>query len=288
MRLLHVSVPEDFDLYLAGDDHEGSRSQYEAGLERMIDDVDTNPIGRLTHHGDFSECVTIDHPYYDPHTLKPGPNGVPTIPEEQARICGERYARIGAKFVAMLAGNHDLRASKAIDMLGHICRILKRNDIYGGYMCKIAYYSDKTGNLMFKQLAWHGRTVVQSRAGSERQRRANQEAQLQRVLAPLADDCILQSMGHTHRLLVVEPMRRLVLYDDGSEARHGHVQYGNHTGRYIEPGGRAYVNTGSFLRSQGDGYDTYAELAGLPPVELGYAVAHIRKGKISEIEERTV
>lgn len=287
MRLINAYVGDDADLYLLGDDHEGAKAQYEKGLDATISDIEHNPIARYVHHGDAIETLTIDHPYYDPASLKAtdGKNR-PSVPLEQVRTSSERYKPIAAKLVAQNIGNHERRAMRFGDLTEEILDRMGRPECYGGYLCKISYYNS-SGKLIFKHLAFHGRRMADTRAASEKQKRANREAQLMRCLAPLAGDCLLMSMGHTHRLMVSKPVDRLYLYDDGKKLKQGYIKTATNT-QYIDPENRIYVNTGSFLRSQMLGFDTYSEIAGYAPVELGYAVAHIRNGRLSDVEERAI
>ena len=286
MRLIDVTLPLDHDLTMFGDDHEGALAQYEKGLNAMIAEMDANPIGYGIHFGDACETLAIDHPYYNPATLKKNGDGNPSIPMEQVKSQVERYKPIAGKMVAWVKGNHERRADKFFDMTQEICDRLERPEIYGGYICKITV-RDPKGRVMYKVLAYHGRRIAESRAGTEKQRQANRESSLMKCLAPLAGDCLIMAMGHTHRLMVSEPLNRLYLTDDGRKLKQGYIK-SRQAADYIDPENRYYVNTGSFLRSQMLGIDTYSEIAGYAPVELGFAVAHFRDGKIQGIEKRVI
>jgi hypothetical protein len=60
------------------------------------------------------------------------------------------------------------------------------------------------------------------------------------------------------------------------------------TGGYIHPDYRHYLCCGSFHRTYGDGYSTYAEHAGYDPVELGFFVVRVRDRKIEGIDKITI
>lgn len=286
MILLETTLPPDHNYYLLGDDHEGALPQHTKALDEVIERIRKDPIGVWTHHGDACETRIVDHPYYDPRTLKKDPNNnmAPSQPQTQVQAQIERYKKIAKKGVAFLVGNHEWLVSlKYGDLIADICKGIGRPEIYGGYMCKIAI-KDKKGVLMYKHLAYHGRRLIRSRAGTERQRLANSESSLQKILAPLSGDCVLQSMGDSHQLMVVDPLDRLYLYDDGKTLKQNYIK-AVQTAEYIDPENRYYVNTGSFYRSQMVGTITYAERYGYAPVELGCAMVKVRKGVIQGIEK---
>lgn len=287
MRLIQAVINDDADIYCMGDDHEGARAQYEKGLDATIKEIEKNNNASVIHHGDALETLTIDNPYYEPSSLKVTQETQnPSVPLEQVHICSERYRPICGKIACWLTGNHERRARRWGDLAAEILRDLDCKDVYGGYLAKVSFVN-ASNRLIYKQLCFHGRRVADTKAASEKQKQANREAQLMRTLAPLAGDCLVMSMGHTHRLIVSNPVDRLYLYDDGKSLKQGYIKSGQQQ-QYIDPENRIYVNTGSFLRSQMIGIDTYSEIAGYPPAQLGYAVVHIRKGKISEVEARTI
>lgn len=285
MILKEVTLPMDHNYYLLGDDHEGALPQYTKAIDEVVYRIQHDPIGFWTHHGDACETRMTDHPYYDPKTLKKDPktNMAPSVPREQVRIQGERYKKIAKKGVAFLVGNHEWLAMRYGNLIQDICDIIKRPDMYGDYMCKISI-KNKKGQLIYKHLAYHGKRIVRSRAGTERQRIANTESALMRTLAPLASDTAIMSMGHTHQLLVVEPVDRLYLTDNGKELEHNYIKLVQ-TADYIDPENRYYINTGAFYKSQMVGTTTYAERNGYAPVEMGCAVVHVRKGIIQHVEK---
>lgn len=288
MRLLECRIPRNHDLYLLGDSHEGNSAQYERGLRNTIAEILGNDRAFFTYLGDACETTTIDSKYYDPSNLKKDPETgmLPTVPYVQARTVAEQFSPIASKCVAWLDGNHDRRAMKYLHLSHAILERMNLLDAYGGYTCKLSV-KDLEGKLMYKVFLFHGRTMAQSRAGSEKQKRANQEASLQRMLAPLAGDCVIMACGHTHRLLVSKPVRRLYITDDGRDIKQHRIQHVQ-AGKYIDPENRFYVNTGSFLRTQVVGLDTYSEIAAYAPVDLGFAVAHTEGGIIRDVEERPI
>lgn len=288
MRLLEASLPRDHDLYILGDTHEGNAAQYEKGLRNTVAEILGNDMAYFVHLGDACETTTVDSKHYDPRTLTKDPETgmIPSIPQVQAENVAEQFRPISSRCLAWLMGNHERRAMNYTDLLHDILKGIERKDVYGGYSCKLGV-RDRAGQLMYKAFLYHGKTLAQSRAGSEKQKRANQESSLQRLLSPLAGDCAIMAMGHTHRLIISRPVKRLYLHDDGRDLHQSHITHVQ-SAEYIDPENRFYVNSGSFLRTQVVGFDSYSEIAGYAPVELGYAVAHVRDGLIRDVEERTI
>ena len=157
---------------------------------------------------------------------------------------------------------------------------------YGSYSCRISF-QDKRGNLLFKGFFAHGRKQISSTADDPRRREENMRLILKRHLKDLAGDCVLMAKGDTHKLLICDPSPRLYLRDTGTEIQDAYTEAG-YTDRYIHPDDRWYVNSGSFMRLQIVGKESYAERAELPPVELGFAVVRFRDRKIEGIDKVTL
>lgn len=288
MRLISCSLPPDHKIYWLGDTHEGYSAQYTQGLVETIDEIARNDDAYWVHMGDICETLTPDNPFYDPIVLKKDPEykDAPSVPYVQAMQAAKMFAPIQHKCLFVLQGNHERRARRWGDLAYIFAKEMKIPHLYGGYTCKLSVHDNRKSNrLMYKTFQFHGRSIPQTRAGSERQRRANREASLQRVLAPLAGDCVIMAMGHTHHLLVSSPIdNRLYLVDQNGKISQRYIKWAS-TATYIEPDNRYYLNTGSFVRTQVLGMDTYSEICGYPPVELGYPVSHVESGVITGVKE---
>lgn len=282
MRLLECVLPPDANIYKLSDDHEGALAQHTDGLHEAIQTIEQDSIGYWCHLGDWLETLMVDHPYYDPRVLAKDEEGIPSVPMKQAENQANRYMPIKDKLLAGLLGNHEQRALKYGNLVQYLLGLMGRPETYGGYSCKLSI-KDAKGKTRLKLFLHHGRNIAESRAGTERQRQANREAQLMRILHPLAGDCQVMSMAHTHRLIVVEPMNRLYLVDDGLKIKQKYIK--SASGDYIDPENRWYVNTGSFYRSQMIGMDSYPEKAMYPPTELGYPVIEMRDYQIANVRK---
>lgn len=283
MRLLEAVLPRDHDLYFIGDDHEGALAQYTSALDKTITRIAKDPKAFLIHMGDLCETLEVNHPYYDPRTLTKDDTGNPSIPYYQVKMQAARYGIVASKMIAALDGNHEDRAKNTYPLIQDFLERIGRPEIYGGYTCKVSIRDDQ-GNLQYKIFAFHGRKLAESRAGSERQKEANRAEQLKRVLFPLAGDCVLQAIGHTHRLIVVKPIKRLYLTDDGKRIKQNYIQ-AIQNANYIDPDSRYYLNTGTFLRTQLLNTDTYSEKRGYPPTKIGYPIVKVRNGIIRDAVE---
>jgi hypothetical protein len=119
-------------------------------------------------------------------------------------------------------------------------------------------------------------------AGSEEQRIANMKTKLKRNLRNKTASCLLNSMGHTHKLLVLEPIKRLHILDRGGKLEQVYQEAPPEyvDGDIIHEDRRWYANTGCFLKTLGIGFSSYSERFGYDPTEIGFCVAKVRKGQL--------
>lgn len=287
MRRLDKVLPRTHNIYLFGDTHEGTIYKHRKGLRRMIQRLADDPIGYGVHMGDLAEAIEVTDRRYCLQTVDP----ISPTPLRQYKASIEELLPIADKLLVILEGNHDFklvsRYGSSIQEL--VCPALAGNrdplSIYGTYTCRLSIY-DKKG-LMYKLLLFHGSGMNKSHADNVARRNLNMKLGLQRKLSPLAGDCLVMAMGHTHKLLVKEPEPELYLTDSGKgieEAHTGSLQ----TAPYIPPDLRWYVNTGCFYKLYEEGVSGYAERAGYPPNELGYAVIRVKNGIVKDVERVTL
>ena len=74
MQLIKQQVPKNFNLFLYGDDHEGTVLRHKEGWDKLVDMLNSN-YGDLpdscnfaVDHGDIIEAITTDDPRYDEST----------------------------------------------------------------------------------------------------------------------------------------------------------------------------------------------------------------------------
>lgn len=282
MILLRKVVPRDFNLFLFGDDHEGTVFRHKEGWNQLIDMM-SRSYGGLSaahnfgvDHGDIVEAIMIDDPRYASDT-------VTAVPLQQVEAAIQNRLPIASKMVAILDGNHPRKLSRFGELTKHVCS--KLGVPFGTYACRITYITED-GEILFKHFATHGTKSVNSAAEPYERARQNMKIALVRHLRGKATDCALLSKGHTHRLLVKPPTVRLELYDDGNKIRQRFSGAWRDDAMDLSGNSKWYVNTGSFQKLYCDmPISSYAEVAEYDPIELGFAVATVRDGRIVDIKK---
>jgi len=104
----------------------------------------------------------------------------------------------------------------------------------------------------------------------------------------MCGDALLMARGHSHVVLVTPPIPTVYLTSEKGKLKQHYTHAGTGGGRgnsYIPPDSRFYGCTGSFLKSQELGVETYSELFEYSPIELGYLKAIIRGGTVVDLQE---
>jgi len=283
LKVIRQSVPKNFNLFLFGDKHDGNLLTFDRGWEEMINMIESSYDGLSASqnyaldHGDCIDAITTDDPRFDWETSR-----IATV-LEQCEMAKQRRAAIAHKLICILQGNHEQKLHRFGNISKDlICKPLKVR--YGTYASVIEYRT-KAGQMLFKHYAVHGRKSVNSVAEPYARARTNMRLQLRNQMSPMFGDTLLNSKGHTHRLIIYKPPHKMhLIIDENGKQKHRYTSPDRVDG-YIDPDNRWYVNTGSFLRTFGDGVSGYAERAEYPPVELGFAVVRVRDGIIVDIDE---
>jgi hypothetical protein len=247
------------------------------GVKALLDRIARSKDMFFVNLGD-----TVDAICSDDKRFHCSPNGNP-LPVQQCEAAVKLFAPAARRCWAWLNGNHE----EKLHRFGEIARDLMAvplNVPYGGYACKLEL-RDKFG-LLFKLYLWHGpiRGSVHSNAKDYTQRQANMKASVRRYLENKATDCAIMAHAHVHKLLVAEPAPKLMIADDGDKLTSGYLPPPEAGETYLEPDRRWYVSTGSYLKSQVLGSDSYAELAGYDPIELGHAEIVVEDRQIVTIK----
>jgi len=280
VKLLNAKVSTNCDIMLFGDTHEGSAMTHHAAWDDALAWVMAKPRRYYVHMADAIEAIPTNDKRYDLMSSDK------TIPQQQADNVIERHRASRSRCLAWLQGNHEYTLHRTIDFARYIAKQL---DVpYGTWTAKLSLDSHRGRIGKFFLCHASVRGTFRSNAKDYEQQQANIKAALKRSLAQKAGDCILMGCGHTHKLIVCEPAQRLVLADNGERLTQHYLGAGDGAATYIEPDRRWYVNTGCLLRLYGDDVVGYGERAGYDPVEIGYLIVHIRKGKISEVEKVVV
>jgi len=283
MRLLSKRLPADFNLFLAGDTHEGTILKHEEGIAQLLDMLESEYEGCKTnymaHGGDEIEAILVDDKRYNVESVD---HNIPT-PLKQAERVITTFKQVRKKILFWLLGNHTWKLLK----YGNITRdvICKELEVpYGTFSTKFTVL-DRKGEPRFKFFYMHGRKNIQSHAGDPVQRKTNMQIILKRHLYLKAGDAILMAKAHAHKLIVLKPTKSLYLYDDGKNIKQGYTKQIPES-RYISPELRWYACTGSFLKLYGDnGVTGYAEMGEYDPVELGFIIVRVRNYKVQGVDE---
>lgn len=286
MRLFTRTMPDDFNLFLYGDQHVGTTLYYTDGWCSLIDMMHSSYHGLPAsknfgiHHGDTVEAICVDDRRFDIDTIDR--SAIP--PMVQADVAIEQNRALAGKTICFLQGNHEYTLSRFGDLTSYICKQLDMP--YGTNTAKLSFVA-KDGTLIYKHFCTHGRKSISSTADDPRRRRVNMELILKRHLKHKAGDCLVMSKGHTHKLLVCKPESDLYLTDDGARIKQVYTT-SEQTDGYIHPDHRFFVNTGSFLKLYGDDVSGYAERFEYDPVELGFCIVIVRDRKVIDVERVVV
>ena len=270
-----TDMPSSHNFALTGDDHDGSLLCHHDGLNQQVDWASKkgNYLGKM---GDAIEAIMTDDKRYDRTSQD-------SVPLQQADGVIERYKPVGKKIKFWLIGNHELKLHRFGDLGKYMADGI--DCPYGTYT-SVVEVSDKYGP-MYRIFASHGFGMIKSNAKDAEQQQGNMKAALKMKLREKRGDCVVQAMGHTHKLIIVPPSGKLYLYtDENGKTKQGYLSSGDSTAQYIDPDQRWYVNTGSFLKLYNDDLDVsgYAEVKGYDPVNLGYPVIKVRDRKVVSID----
>lgn len=278
MKKIERVIPDNANIFLFGDKHDGSVLSCDNLWDKLVNDIHSKYEGVKANfavdHSDMIEAIVIDDKRFEFATTKE----VSIVGQAQMAI--QRRVSIKKNLICGLKGNHEHALSRFGDMAKFICDELGVE--YGTYSA-IIEYKGKDGKTMFKHYATHGAGSVKSSADDPVRVLSNMKLAIKRKMKNKFGDTLLNSMGHTHQLLVLPPEPTLYLTHENGGVHQNYTEPKKTTG-YIEPNHKWYVNTGSFLKLFGDGVDGYAERFQLDPVELGFAVAMIRDRKLVKIK----
>jgi hypothetical protein len=277
MEIISKRLPADHNLILFSDAHYGTSLFQEKALHKVLSIIEKEPNTFGAFGGDIAEIIMIDDPRYNPETDRKW------TPLQQYRKAKDDFGPVAPKMLFTLMGNHDWKVACKYGnyIKEEFCDQLKIP--YGTYTTKLRV-ENKKGGFLYKLFYTHGAKSITSTADDPIRQEANLKLQLKRRLQKKAGDCEVMAMGHTHKLLVAEPMANLYLYDDGEEIQSAYTQPGSEE-RWIHPDHRWYLNTGSFLTLYGPGISGYGELFGYDPIEIGCCVIECRNGKIKNVRK---
>lgn len=287
MKHLEKKLPNDFNLFCFGDAHVGSRMFFERGFNCLLNLFDSTYDGiKPAHnfaidHGDSVEAITIDdRKRFDLGTTK----------EFSLIKQVEYYAKlvkpmtVGKRLLVVLDGNHTRSQRTSGEWAQELAERLAVP--FGTFTSRFSYL-DKKARPMFKHFMGHGWGSINSRAKPLRRAVVNMEIGLRAALEHKAADCMLMTMGHTHKLLIHEPEDYLYLYSNKGklvEEYTSNIEV-DQAASFINGDFRFYGNTGTFRRTMLEGVSDYGEQAGYDPIQLGFLVARVRDCKLVGVDK---
>lgn len=276
MELISRVMPSDYTVIDTGDWHLGNVNAHMDGIKEVIAQLH-RPNTFAVLKGDLLDSILPNDKRYAHCAVS-----IPT-PMQSLDLLTELLMPVRDKIIGVLLGNHEYHL---INTLNTAWELTKRLDApYGGYVCKFTALDEKH-KVRHKMLFTHGHGSLPAGAKDAIQRRANQESALKRKLEGTGhSDCIYMSMGHTHKLMAVNPTinHEVMLTDDGRKLKQ---QYRTHTKQnadYIPPEARWYGCSGSMLKTHtapGIGAVSYSEVFCYGPSEMGWLEVNVRGGEV--------
>lgn len=288
---ISVKIPDNCNIFLMGDSQWGNVGVHESGIDRAFDMVQSEYRGCKTNivcwMGDTIDAITVDDKRFafDSTLTK--------LSFLQAQIdhAKNRLGCIKGQLKVLLKGNHEHKWQNTYGDIGaELAEYLGAE--YGHYACIPHFVRRKDDTLLFRFFLHHGFGVLNSNAKDSVQALANMRASLKNKLQNLFAGAVVMAMGHTHKLLVVQPDDGLQITTNNGEIQQVYPQTDmfaqSQAAPLIPHDCRWYVNTGSFLRLYTDRATGYAEMRGMRPVELGFCVAAVRDCKVTKIYKEVV
>lgn len=278
MELLKRALPDTCSIIAFGDTHYGSATCSEGTMHEIIKRISQKNTYCI-FLGDTIDAKTVDNPHFshEMHDAKMTPM------KQLTKWCDIMRQIKKEKWIAMLAGNHELKLHKFGDLTRIACENL--GIPYGGFLSKITISSQNDGFPMFKIMATHGSKCANSTSPDPLQRRRIMQGQIKRQLSSLGfSDCVVNLCGHGHRLVVVNPAHEPYFLDDG-EKLIGKYTKAKQSDEWIDEDLRYYAMCGSTARTLVVGGISYSELAGYQPSQLGYVEISVKDGKVDAVNE---
>jgi len=274
VKLITKTLPDNHNLFLFGDLHDGSILSSKHGWDTLVNLMNSEYDGCSNNFGadggDMIEAIMIDDYRYSPEKL------TEPLPLAQVKEAIKKRESIKDKLLYLLDGNHERALWKFGNLTAEIAEQLGVE--YGTWTAKLTV-KDNNDKLMYKLFDTHGIKGITSTADDPVRRKANMKLILKRHLKYKAGDCAVMIKHHVHKLIVCQPESELYLVDNSKKIQGKYTHWGQ-TESYIHPDARWYGCAGSFLKLYGDGISGYAEIAEYDPVELGFLCLIVRDKKI--------
>lgn len=285
MELIYREMPLDYEFFDTSDTHYGPLNCHREAFLEIVNMVAKKKNRFLIHKGDGIDSITPNDKRFSVVSTEIR-NGWRT-PQDHADLLIADLMPIRKKILCYLIGNHEYDLINTFNAGTYITNQLQVP--FGGVICKFG--ASFKGRVQHKFLLWHGRGSLPKGAKDPIQREANRKAALKRKLEALKhSDCVYQSMGHAHQLIVVQPTvdQELMLTDDGDRLNQSYRYSCEQNAPYIPPECRWYGCSGSFLKlysEPGIGAIGYGEMHGYEPAEIGCLKGTVQGGKLVNVEK---
>jgi len=286
MELLDFNIPLDCKIFDASDLHSGPHGYNREAFNKLLDEVENDNNARLFLKGDLVDCITPSDSRFSSHSVDIT-NGHRNA-QDHADLLIADLKRVAHKILFLQWGNHEFKIANTFDITKYMCKELDVK--FGGYIAVATFRNDSRRGHLFKILATHGRKSISSLAKDPIQSEANMKASLKKHLDSMRfTDCIYQTMGHAHKLIVVEPTinKEVMLTTTTKNIKQDYRSPVPQNSKYIPSECRYFVCSGTFLKTFApSGLTNYAEMAQYGPVELGCAEIVVQDGAIVNVKKR--
>lgn len=132
------TTPDEFHIYLIGDEHGGTKHCASDALQKQINIVKNDPLGRWVGMGDKGEFISPSDPRWDTGVIEDWVHP-DNIALDQSNWYCDMFSPIASKCDGLLEGNHEdaIRTHSHIDVHNYICDKLGVANL--GYSCFLRY-----------------------------------------------------------------------------------------------------------------------------------------------------
>ena len=270
------TMPQTFRFALLGDAHIGNIGTSEHAIERAVEIISSDRRCFWGMLGDATESIHVGDKRYDPIIHE----GRFALAQAQAEGFCELFGKIKNRLKFQIAGNHERKIRHFVDVVRLIWKEWGQPEYTHGLDPSIKIkLADEC-----RIYCHHGFGSVNSRAEDEDRREFNDGDSIRKKLMNKAGDCHGMFQGHIHKMRIRRPSPKLAIVGDEA-LRETYTGYEPVPSGRVYPQDRWYGSTGAFLRTTVIGKTTYSEDFGYDPVELGFLMCYIEKGRLVNVEK---
>jgi len=276
VELISKVMPDDYTLVDTGDWHLGNVNAHIGGIKEAIQRIKEPGVYAILK-GDLLDSILPNDKRYAHCAVN-----IPT-PMQSLDLLTDLLMPVKDKILGVMLGNHEYHLINTLNTAWELARRLDAP--YGGYVCKFIAL-DPRHRVRHKMFFTHGNGNLPTGAKDVIQRIANQQAALKRKLEGTGHtDCIYMSMGHSHKLMVVNPTinDEVMMTDNGKKLKQEYRVTSKQNVPYIPAESRWFGCSGSMLKTNtapGVGAVSYSEVFMYGPSVLGWLEADVVAGSM--------